>query len=101
MRRSKKTLEDVERHLGAAFRAQENAIPGADWQESVMRDVRRLGAIEPARNDRVLFGRFAWRFSVAACLVALVLLAYIFSNGLVDYQDLAMRYLENPIDFII
>jgi len=101
MRTSKKKVDDIERHLFAAFRSQESAMPDADWQESVMGEIRRLGAIESALDDRVLFGRFAWRFSVAACLVALVLLAYVFSSGLVDYQDLAMRYLENPIDFII
>ncbi len=94
-------LEELEKGLLSAYRAQEDPKPGALWRESVMGELRRLGPLEVEGNEEVLFGRLAWRFSAAAVFVALILLVYMLSNGFVDYQDLAMRYLENPMDFII
>ncbi len=94
-------LEELEKGLLSAYRAQEDPKPGVLWRESVMGELRRLGPLEVEGDEEVLFGRLAWRFSAAAVFVALILLVYMLSNGFVDYQDLAMRYLENPMDFII
>jgi hypothetical protein len=64
---------------------------------------RRLAPVGDGRAAaaRAAHGRGNWRFSMAAVFVALVLLAYVLSSGFVDYQDLAMQYLANPMDFII
>jgi len=101
MKKRTRMIDELEKRLIRAYRAQESPAPGAPWQESVMSEIRRRGAFRAAANGQALFSRFAWRFSAAACLIALLLLAYIYSNGFVDYQELAMRYLENPMDFII
>ena len=100
MSRTRK-LDELEKRLYAACRGPAGIMPGAGWREAVMDEIRLRGASETGERARAFFVRFAWRFSAAACLVALALLAYMFANGFVDYQDLAMRYLENPIDFII
>ena len=101
MKRNRKKLDELESRLFSAYRAREYQAADAGWRESVMREIRRMGAVEAPNGVQLQIGRFAWRFSAAACFVALLLLAYVFSNGFVDYQELAMRYLENPMDFII
>jgi hypothetical protein len=101
MKRNKKRIEDLERYLFAAQRALDAPPPGPGWRESVMSEIRRLGGVEERGNGEAAFSGFAWRFAMVTGIVALILLAYIYSNGFVDYQELATRYLENPLDFII
>jgi hypothetical protein len=101
MKRDKTKLDALEARLFAAYRSHEHRIARREWRESAMREIRLMGAFEETGSVQQQIGRFAWRFSAAACIVALLLLAYVFTNGFVDYQELAMRYLENPIEFII
>jgi len=101
MNAKKKSVDDLEKLLFSTYRMRQEATPGAGWRKSVMREIHLLGAHEAESNDGALFGRFAWRFAAAAGLIALVLLAYVFSSGFVDYQQLALQYFQNPIDFII
>lgn len=101
MKRTRKNLDELEARLFSAYRAREYSETDADWRGSVMRTIRGLDAAEAPNGVQARIGRFAWRFSAAACLIALLLLVYVFSSGIVDYQELAMRYLENPIDFMI
>jgi hypothetical protein len=101
MKRNRKKLDELESRLFSAYRSRDDRALPAESRESVMREIRRMGAVEASNGVQLQVGRFAWRFSAAACIVALLLLAYVFSNGFIDYQELAMRYLENPIDFIM
>ena len=101
MKRNTGRIDDLERRLYAAHRSQECPPVRGDWRSAVMREVRLAGDADAAGEDRLRVGRFAWRFSAAACFIALILLAYVYSSGFVDYQELAMRFLEDPIDFII
>jgi hypothetical protein len=101
MKRNGRKLDDLESRLFSAYRSREYRTAHTGWRESVMHGIRRRGAAEESGGVQQQMGRIAWRFSAAACVIALLLLVYIFSNGLIDYQELAMRYLENPIDFII
>jgi len=101
MKRNRKKLDEFESRLFSAYRARDYQGVTAESRESVMRAVRRLGAAEASNGVQLQIGRFAWRLSAAAGVVALLLLAYVVSSGFVDYQELAIRYLENPIDFII
>ncbi len=101
MKRTSGRIDDLESRLYAACRSRECPPPAGDWRGAAMREIRRAGAVDAAADDRQRVGRFAWRFSAAACLIALILLAYVYTNGFFDYQELAMRFLEDPIDFII
>lgn len=101
MNRNKKKLDDLESRLFSAYRSREYRETDAGWRESVMREIRGLDAAGTANGAQAQIGRFAWRLSAAGCVVALLLLGYVFSSGFVDYQELAMRFLENPIEFII
>ena len=97
----KATVDALENRLYAAYGSEPAGLPGAGWRESVMREIRARGATAPGERAQAFAVSFAWRFSAAAAVVALLLLAYIFTNGIVDYQELAMRYFENPIDFLM
>jgi hypothetical protein len=101
MNGNRKRLEELESRLFSAYRSADVPAFDEDRRGSAMREIRRRGAVEPENGVEAQVGRFAWRFSAAACIVALLLLAYVFSNGFVDYQELAMRFLANPVDFII
>jgi len=101
MRKRARMIDELEKRLFSAYGAQEGVPQGDRWRESVMGELRRLGPLAIEGNGEAAFGRLAWRFSAAAVFVALILLVYMLSNGFVDYQDLAMQYLANPIDFII
>ncbi len=101
MKRNKERLDELESRLFSAYRSGDFRAAHAARNESVMREIRRMGPVEAPNGAQLQIGRFAWRFSAAACVIALLLLAYVFSNGFVDYQELAMRFLENPIDFMI
>jgi hypothetical protein len=101
MKRNREKLDDLESRLFSAYRSGDYQAPRSGWRESAMREIRGMGAVETPNGVQQQIGRFAWRFSAAACVIALLLLAYVFSNGFVDYQELAIRYLANPIEFMI
>jgi len=101
MKRDKRKLDELESRLFVAYRERDDGGTDGGWRESAMREIRALGAAETPNGVQAQIGRFAWRFSAAACVIALMLLAYVYSNGFVDYQELAQRFLEYPIEFII
>jgi hypothetical protein len=101
MKRNRKRIEDFESRLFSAHRALEAPPPGPGWRESVMSEIHRFGALEERGDGEAAFSSFAWRFAMVTGIVALILLVYIYSNGFVDYQEIAARYLANPLDFII
>jgi hypothetical protein len=97
----KAKVDALEKRLYAAYGSAPAGSPGAGWRESVMREVRARAASPSGERAQAFVESFAWRFSAAAAVVALLLLVYIFTNGVVDYQELAMRYFENPIEFLM
>lgn len=102
MKPPRKMIDELEAYLFSACRAQEEeVVPGDGWRESVMSEIRGRGVIAAEGDDQVFVGRLAWRMAAGAGVIAVILFIYLFSNGVVNYEDLAMRFLENPIDFII
>jgi hypothetical protein len=101
MRKHVRVIDELEKRLFSAYREHEQVPPGDAWRQSLMDDLRRLGPLSFETNGEAAFGRLAWKFSTAAVFIAIVLLVYMLSSGFVDYQDLAMQYIANPIDFII
>jgi len=101
MKPPRKRIDEFEAFLFSAYRAREERAPDESWRERVMSEIGRRSVPAAEGNDQALFGRFAWRFAAAACAISAVLLVYIFSNGIVNYEELAMKFLENPIDFLI
>jgi len=103
MKAKKETIEAVERSLIAARRrsGQEPAPPGERWRAGVMTEVRRRSLLRAGTDRETFAARFAWRLSAVAACVALALLIYAMREGLVDYEELAMQFLEDPVGFLI
>ncbi len=103
MKAKKETVEAIERSLFAARRRRgpEPAVPGEGWRANVMAEVRRRALMRAGTNRETFAARFAWRLSAVAACVALVLLIYAMREGFVDYEELAVRFLEDPVGFLI
>ncbi len=101
MNAKRKRVEALERALFAARRLQAPVAPGARWQEAVMGEIRRLALASAPEAGPVSIGQLALRLSAVAACVAIVLLVYAMSRGFVDYEELAMRFLEDPASFLI
>ncbi len=97
----KNKLEELEKVLFAARRGEDEITVGEDWQQSVMNDVRAMGEPAEAGLSFEMLGRFAWRFSTAALLAALILLIYVYATGFINYQELAMHFIEDPLSCIL
>jgi hypothetical protein len=66
-----------------------------------MADIRRRALWSAGTGRQMFAGRFAWRLSAVAACVALALLIYAMRTGFVDYEELAMQFLEDPVGFLI
>jgi hypothetical protein len=92
----KRKIDELERTLFRAQRTATTLAAGAGWQESLMSDIRRLGALERGSDSVAAYNRVAWRFLAAACAVALVFFIFAYTNGVVDHQELATNLLQDP-----
>ena len=102
MTERKRKLDELELALLRARRKPDTISVSAGWSETVMNDVRAIGALETEEQDLLSpLAHIAWRFSAAAGTAALALLAYNLINGFVDYGELALIFLEDPSAFII
>ena len=102
MRRDKKKLDELEELLFRSHRSKDSVEAGDAWRASVMEEIRALGYAETGKSEeRAWTNRFVWRFSIAAGLVAILLLAYTLSTGFIDYSELAMMFIEEPAEFFM
>ena len=102
MSRDRKNLDGLEELLYRARRKQAQVEAGEEWRASVMDEIRAVGRPVVSENEeRSSTNRFVWRFSMAAGFVALLLLAYVFSTGFIDYSELAMMFIEEPAEFFM
>lgn len=97
----KNKIDELEKALFRAHRNREKIPTSETWRKAVMSDIRNLGALRKEYVSLDLFGVLAWRFSAAACFAALILLVYIFATGFIDYHELAMQFLEDPLSYIL
>lgn len=99
----KKEMYSLERALFDAARSSRRKLvqPSSQWQENLMADLRRFSKAPFYQENGDFLRRFALRLSVAAAIVALLLLVYTAAYGLIDYEELAMMFLEDPARFLI
>lgn len=96
-------MQKLEAALKAAYR-QKEATPdqiGGQWQMNVMRDIRRLTPFSRTADSMLLFNRFVWRFAATACMITLLLSAYIGVTGFDPTEELINFLLGNPVEFSI
>ncbi len=97
----KNKLNELENTLFLAHRKKKEITVSEGWQKSVMNDIRNMETLTEERVPLELFSRFAWRFSAAAIFAVSILLIYVSTTGFIDYQELAMQFLENPLSYIL
>lgn len=66
------------------------------WQRAAMRDIRRIGPLNPEAR---FFNRFVWRFAAAACVLVAGLSLYVATGDFTAEAELAKVYLEDPVGF--
>ncbi len=101
MKPRKESLEALERTLFAERRGRGRITPGGQWRAAVMTDVRGRSLAMSGATQEAFVARFAWRLSAIAACAAIALLIYALNQGFVDYGDLAMRFLEDPVGFLM
>lgn len=102
MKARREAIEAVERALFAARRRRPDpGAPGERWRADVMTDIRRLALRGAGASRQASVAVFAWRLSAVAACVALALLIYAMREGFFDYEELAMRFLEDPAGFLM
>lgn len=95
-------LDRLERALYAARRELPAAEPGPAWRMGLANAIRRrTPGGRPGDAGYALMERFAWRLSAVAAAVAIALLVYVLASGVVDYADVASRFLDDPASFMI
>ena len=95
----KKDIDRLDRLLADSWRKPGGLVPGDDWKAGVMAEIRAAGAAEesPVTNG---FSRLVLRVSVAAVAAAIALVAWTLSTGIVPYQDLAVKLLDDPASML-
>lgn len=94
-------LDRLERALYAARRELPAAGPEPAWRTGLARELRRRAIAGAADAGEALMERFAWRLSAIAATVAIALLVYVLASGIVDYTEIASRFLDDPAGFMI
>jgi len=82
-----------------AYHEKENHDIHEEWQANVMRHIMKLGHLKSKTDYIMLFDRFVWRFAAAACIMAIILSAYLFQTGFQPEYEIAELFMDNPIEF--
>ena len=97
----KKSFEQLEHALRAAYYAKEQVEIGNRWRLQVMRDLRHLGALTEKATMFFFVDRLVWRFATAACVIVLMLSVYAGANGFNPLDELANVFFDNPVEFTL
>ncbi len=92
-----KDNDRMDRLLADSWRNPGGLVPGDDWKAGVMSEIRTRVAESPVTNG---FSRLVLRVSVVAAAAAIALVAWTLSTGIVPYQDLAVKLLDEPASML-
>jgi len=96
----RKDNDRMDRLLADSWRNPGGLVPGDDWQAGVMTTIRTASATaeeSPVTNG---FSRLVLRISVVAAAAAVALVAWTLTTGIVPYQDLAVKLLDEPASML-
>ena len=94
----KKDIDRLDRLLADGWRKPGGLVPGDGWKAGVMAEIRTAAAEEsPVTNG---FSRLVLRVSIAAAAASIALVAWTLSTGIVPYQDLAVKLLDDPASML-
>jgi hypothetical protein len=78
--------EKVINTLKTAYHDQDTPEVGGQWQQDVMRDIRRFGPLRPEANGYSLYAQFLWRAVPVLSMLILIV------GGLVANLDVMSEY---------
>lgn len=82
--------------LKTAYHAKEAIEVGGQWQQNVMRDIRRLGPLGSASNNAVFLAQLLWRAAPAVCMVILIIGAIVIKLDYMSDFELGNLLTEDP-----
>ncbi len=78
--------EKVINTLKTAYHEKDTVAVNGQWQQNVMRDIRRLGPLRPEANGYALYAQFLWRAVPVISMLILIV------GGLVANLDVMAEY---------
>ena len=100
MRSPENRFKRAERLMTRAWK-ENKASPGEDWQMNLMKDISGMAGVRVPPEKPGIFNGFAWRFSLAAGAVTLVLLAYSIYSGVFAEMELSIAFFNDPGGFML
>jgi len=82
--------------LKTAYHAKEAVEVGGQWQQNVMRDIRRLGPLGPASNSAAFLAQLLWRAAPAVFMAILIIGAIVIKLDYVSDFELGNLLTEDP-----
>ena len=98
MKSHKSDYKKVENTLITAYRDKDGVEPGDYWQMRVMNHVRSLGPLSSETSLFMLFDQVVWRFAFVACLLAVILSAYVLQTGFQPEYQLANLFVNDSVE---
>jgi hypothetical protein len=96
----KMNVEKVESALLSAKRPAGEFTPGPQWQNDVMRDIRRLGAEESPAAWLTLLDGLVWRVAPALAALCILFFAYTLVVGGAPQADVAQILFFAPAELL-
>jgi hypothetical protein len=96
MRLTHDDQEKVINALKTAYHDHETLEAGRQWQQNVMRDIRRLGPLSPVTGDVTFLTQLLWRAAPAVCMLILIIGVFIVNLDFVSDFELGNLLSEDP-----
>jgi hypothetical protein len=101
MRKNDNDTKRLERILADGWKAGAETRPGDLWQAGVMARVREAASVRPEPAWTNGTSRLALRISLVAAAAAAVLVVWTLAGGVIPYEELAMKAIDEPLSILI
>jgi hypothetical protein len=96
MKRTQGAQDKVIDALKTAYQAPAAVDVDGQWQQNVMRDIRRLGPLRPASGDATFPAQLLWRAVPAVCMLILIIGVFVVKLDFVSDFELGNLLSEDP-----
>lgn len=88
--------EKVINTLKTAYHDHDTPEVDGQWQQNVMRDIRRLGPLGLPTNNATFLAQLLWRAAPAVCMLLLIIGAFLVNLDFVSDFELGTLLTEDP-----
>lgn len=97
MKLSEKDHEKVLDTLKKAYHERDTVEVDAQWQNNLMRDIRRLGPLRSAAaNGFISLGQYLWRAAPVLCMLILIVGALVIKLDFMSGYELGNYFVDDP-----